>query len=68
MNIPVIQEDGTENEFEIEMCCAMCANTNYGWSVEQFCKVYERADKGEAITVPNDVSSEDKFKLFVLKT
>ena len=30
MNIPVVYEDDTENEFEIQMCCPNCAKPVHG--------------------------------------
>ena len=65
MNIAVLHEDGTENEFEIEMCCDLCANTSYKWNAYQFNKVLDKSGKGEPIKVPDNVDSEKKFIEFV---
>jgi len=64
MNIPVVYEDETEGEFELELCCAVCAQRAYGWSVEQFSKVFDMAKKGEAIKLPSNVLNENSFKVF----
>jgi len=65
MNIPVIHEDETENEFDIEMCCEACASKNYGWTGTQYTEVYQKAEKGEPIQIPDDVTDETKFRAFV---
>ena len=65
MNIAVVHEDGTENEFDVELCCDGCAQKAYGWTKEQFSFVYSKADKGEALQIPNRVDSEVKFKQYV---
>lgn len=62
MNIAVIQEDGTENEFELEMCCPDCASRTYGWTSAQF----ERISKlTEPMKVPDNIRTEEEFKQFV---
>lgn len=68
MNIPVVHEDGIENEFDVEMCCAECARKNYGWSDAQYLKVYQKADKGESIQIPDNITDENKFKDFVRRS
>jgi hypothetical protein len=65
MNIPVVYDDETENEFDIELCCDNCALNSYGWTSAQFYKVLEHADKGIPIKVPNNVGSETQLKAFV---
>lgn len=65
MNIPVVHESGTENEFEVELCCVDCAAKSYGWSSAQFCSVHKKAIDGESIQVPDSVNSEQKFIAFV---
>lgn len=65
MNVPVVYEDETENEFDVELCCIECSAKTYGWSAEQFTKVLENVDKGVAIKVPDSVDSETKFQVFV---
>jgi hypothetical protein len=65
MNIPVIYEDEEENEFEIELCCDVCALNYYGWTAAQFQKVLDSADKGMPIKVPGKIKSEATLKEFV---
>jgi hypothetical protein len=65
MQISVIYEDGTENEFEIILCCYECHVNSYGWNQNQFNKVNELATKGEIIKVPNSVVNEEQFIKFV---
>jgi hypothetical protein len=65
MNIPVIHENETENEFEVELCCPACATKTYGWLPNQFNKIYDSAIKGESIKVPDNVNSEKEFIAFV---
>jgi hypothetical protein len=62
MNIAVVQEDGTENEFELEMCCADCAYRLYGWSGAQFEKVSKLE---EPMKVPDNITTTEQFKQFV---
>lgn len=62
MNIAVVQEDGTENEFELEMCCATCATRIYGWTAHQFNKIYEM---NESIKIPDNITTAEEFKQFV---
>lgn len=65
MNIPVVYEGEIEGEFDLEFCCANCAQKSYGWSVKQFSKVFEMAQRGEAIKLPPSVKNETDFKKFV---
>jgi len=65
MNIPVVYEDETENEFDLELCCGECATKDYGWTTAQFAVIWDKVQKGEAIKLPDDVISEVKFKEFV---
>lgn len=65
MNIPIIHEDETENEFEVELCCSTCAQQAYLWKLEQFNKVYKAATNSEPIKVPDNVNSEKQFIEFV---
>ena len=65
MNVPVVYEDETENEFDIELCCAECATQAYGWSAAQFTRILESVNKGFAIQVPDSIDSENRFKDFV---
>lgn len=65
MNIPVVHDDGTENEFEVELCCIDCAAKTYGWSPTQFGSIHKKAIDGESIKVPDGVNSEQKFIAFV---
>ncbi len=64
MNISVIHEDETENEIELELCCAMCSSA-YGWSSAQFDKIWAAASKSLPIKIPSSVDSVEKFKQFV---
>lgn len=65
MNIPVIQEDGTENEFEVELCCLDCARRDLGWSLEQYSFVLEKANNNKSINIPNNIDSILKFRNYV---
>jgi len=65
MNVPVVYEDETENEFDVELCCAECSAKTYGWSSGQFSKVSDSIKNGIAIKIPDHVDSENKFKDFV---
>ena len=65
MNIPVVYEDETENEFDIELCCVECATKTYGWSSAQFTKVSDSIKNNIAIKIPDHIDSETKFKDFV---
>ena len=62
MEISVIHEDGTENEFEIVLCCKDCAAKDYGWSVAQFDRIISST---EPIHVPNSIKSVFDFQKFV---
>lgn len=65
MNISIVHEDGSENEFEIDLCCDACALKDYGWSNAQFVKVIQSVDKGEPLKISDSIDSEVKFKEFV---
>ncbi len=65
MNIPIVYDDETENEFDIELCCVECAKNNYGWSGDQFQRVLDSAEKGTPLKVPNRVKSEAALREFV---
>lgn len=65
MNIPVIYDDETENEFDIELCCASCAKKAYGWDEAKFKSVCDNVSNGIAIKLPNSIDSDGKFKEFV---
>jgi|ERR1700722_1779485 len=62
MNIPVVQEDGTENEFELEMCCVECVARLYGWSATQFDKISKMS---EPVKVPDNITTAEEFKQFI---
>lgn len=63
MNISVVQEDGTENEFELEMCCPDCATRLYGWTTAQFNKISTLGK--EPLKVPDNIITTEQFKQFV---
>jgi hypothetical protein len=65
MNIPIIHENETENEFEVELCCPTCATQIYLWTLKQYDKVCQAAKNGEPIKVPDNVNSEKQFIEFV---
>lgn len=65
MNIAVVHDDGTENEFEVELCCVECAAKSYGWSSAQFCSIHKKAIDGDSIKIPDSVDSDKKFIAFV---
>lgn len=65
MNIAVIHEDETENEFEVELCCSACAVNNYRWSDNQYNKVCDAAHGKLILTVPNNINTEAGFIEFV---
>jgi hypothetical protein len=62
MNIAVVQEDGTENEFELEMCCAECATRIYGWTANQFNKILQMNDP---VKIPDNITTAEQFRQFV---
>lgn len=65
MNIPVVQEDGTENEFELDICCDNCAYKEYQWQPAQFIAAVNAITNGSPIKVPNSIDSVEKFKEFI---
>lgn len=65
MNIPIVDEDGNENEVDIEMCCAECANKAHQWTPAQFNKVLAAVEKNEPIKVPINIDSDTKFAEFI---
>lgn len=68
MNISVVHEDGTENEFDIELCCVECAAKSYKWNDAQFMKIWNNVQANTAIQVPDHIDSETKFIEFVKTT
>lgn len=68
MDIAVIHTDGSENEISIDLCCAPCALTSYGWTELQFNKlVNDYIRLGIAIKLPKDISTADDFKKWYAK-
>lgn len=65
MNIAVVYEDDTENEFEIEICCASCAMNSHAWTMAQFDFVCKKMNENQAIKIPSSVISEKEFIQFV---
>lgn len=64
MQISIVHEDGTENEFEIPICCPDCSRGR-GWSEMQHTKIYGAATNGETIKVPDYVHNEEQFIQYV---
>jgi hypothetical protein len=65
MDISVIYDDETEAEFELEFCCASCAVEQWGWTVNQFSRAYNRAVSSEPIRIPNNVKTLTEFKTYL---
>lgn len=65
MNISVIQEDGTENEFEVAICCVDCASIELGWRNDQYNFIIKKVNNNESINVPNHIDSLIKFKNYI---
>lgn len=63
MDISAVHDDGTEVEFEINICCVSCAQS-YGWSADQFDKIYKKIQAGQ-LQVPASIKSNDDFIRFV---
>lgn len=64
MIISTIQEDGTENEFEISVCCETCSKLKYGWNLRQHTIIKENI-KNEQFKIPNNISTKQQFLNFV---
>lgn len=61
MNIPVIHDDGTENEFEIDLCCKNCVYNKYKWNNNTYDYIRAVASRGNPIKLSSDINSEQKF-------
>lgn len=68
MDLPVVYKDGTENEISIDLCCADCANANYGWSIAQFDELVRTYAKPLfPIKLPDEIKSSTDFFKWVAK-
>jgi hypothetical protein len=66
MDLPIIYSDNTENEIEIDLCCAECAKVNYGWTKSQFDKIMKDYVKTLApIKVPDSIKTQQSFYKWV---
>jgi hypothetical protein len=65
MNISVVYSDGTENEFEIELCCYKCSRSKYNITKHQHDFLLK--NRNSKIEVPDSVHSEGRFVNFISK-
>lgn len=65
MDISIVYDDGSENEFDLPLCCASCSSSKYGFSAAQHDKVRAIIDKGTALKVPDDTTTLQKLVAFI---
>lgn len=65
MIVSVIHDDGTENEFELELCCIECAAAAYKWTPDQYLNILNNYRNKTFENVPTDVNSSGRFIDFV---
>jgi hypothetical protein len=61
MEVSAINEEDEEISFDLNICCEICSNNSFGWSVAQHIKVVETASAGTALKIPSFITDETKF-------
>jgi hypothetical protein len=65
MLISVLHDNEVENELEIDLCCADCCRSKYGWSTIQYQKACSMILGKSMIGLPNNIDNESKFAEFL---
>lgn len=65
MDISITYDDGSENEFDLPLCCEDCSRNTHGFSNAQYTKVKEITDNGTTLKVPDDITTLDKLIAFI---
>jgi hypothetical protein len=67
MNIAVIQDEEVENEYQIHMCCDICARDHHELNAKQYTWLKAFTDAKKPVPVPSSVSNLDEFIAFIQK-
>lgn len=66
MQVSVIYEDETENEFDVAICCVDCARTQYGLNDESYQRLLSRVQDSEAVKLPAHIQDAKALVEFLV--